>query len=174
MHVKQPCIAATVGQLTCTAEMLESMKTAGVTLFRYNLAAQLGLSEHRRRMEVFRTVQSNSSVQSIQLLLDVPFPGAKFRIGMLPERKHLVEAGTTLTFTSGLETKDINAYVPVDVQNLGLLVDIGKVVTIGDGELAFQIDEVVDKNTFIATAVTTDRGRGQTTIMWCPSLRRMH
>lgn len=155
MPISYPAIAATVGQSTCSSDMLLSMHKAGATLFRYNLAAQLGLAEHRRRMDIFRTVQATTH-GSVKLLLDVPFPGAKFRVGMLPERKHLIEAGTTLRFTTGKETDDILAYVPVDVAQLGLLVAPGKTVTIGDGELAFHVDRVMDDNTFIATAITSN------------------
>ncbi|WP_419735686.1 pyruvate kinase [Pseudomonas sp. COR18] len=155
MSISYPAIAVTVGQATCTPDMLLSMHEAGATLFRYNLAAQLGLTEHRRRMDIFRTVQG-ATHSSVKLLLDVPFPGAKFRVGMLPERKHLIETGTTLTFTTGQETNDINTFVPVDVAQLGLLVTPGATVTIGDGELAFHVDHVVDDSTFVATAITSN------------------
>jgi len=40
-------IAATIGQMTCNSEMLNQLSLAGVNLFRYNLAAQLGFAERR-------------------------------------------------------------------------------------------------------------------------------
>ncbi|WGS44615.1 pyruvate kinase [Burkholderia sp. JSH-S8] len=153
-EIRVPKIAATIGQATCGSEMLRELSQAGVRLFRYNLAAQLGLDEHGRRMKLFREVQAERG-GDIELMLDLPFPGAKFRIGMLPEPRHLIEKGTRLTFATGVETNSIERVVPVDVARLGERVEKDQVVTVGDGELALRVREVIDHDSFVAEALTT-------------------
>ncbi|WP_321958464.1 pyruvate kinase [Burkholderia cenocepacia] len=153
-EISVPGIAATIGQATCGSEMLRELGHAGVRLFRYNLAAQLGLEEHGRRMELFRQVQEERG-GDIELMLDLPLPGAKFRIGMLPESRHLIEKGTQLTFATGVETDSIERVVPVDVARLGERVEKDQVVTVGDGELALRVREVIDHSSFLAEALTT-------------------
>jgi len=147
-------IAATIGQTTCGIEMLRQLRRAGVSLFRYNLAAQLGLEEHSRRMRLFREVQAEQG-DSIELMLDVPFPGAKYRVGMLPEPRHLIERGSRLTFASGVATDSIDLFVPVDVPRLGERVTKDQIVTVGDGELALRVHQVIDSNSFVGEAITT-------------------
>ncbi|MBP0714296.1 pyruvate kinase [Burkholderia sola] len=153
-EIRVPRIAATIGQATCRSETLRELGEAGVRLFRYNMAAQLGLDEHGRRMNLFRQVQAERG-SDIELMLDLPLPGAKFRIGMLPEPRHLIEKGTQLTFATGVESDSIERMVPVDVARLGERVEKDQLVTVGDGELAFRVREVIDHSSFLAEALTT-------------------
>ncbi|MEQ1684267.1 MAG: pyruvate kinase [Burkholderiaceae bacterium] len=149
-----PRIAATIGQGTCSESMLRVLAEAGVRVFRYNLAAQIGYERNFQRMAAFRSVRASLNSE-IFLMLDLPLPGAKFRIGMLPEPRHLINAGTVLTFRSGVETSDISCGVPVQAPALGTKVVAGQTVTVGDGELSLQVIDIVDEDSFTARALTT-------------------
>jgi pyruvate kinase len=149
-----PRIAATVGQATCTEHALLQLAEAGACMFRYNLAARLGLDMHRQRMATFRRARGKAS-QEMLLMLDLPLPGAKYRVGMLPNPSHLISAGTVLKFRTGTETRDISDHVPVHATRLGTRVVPNQHVTVGDGDLALRVLEIHDDDSFSALALTT-------------------
>lgn len=147
-------IAATVGQSTCSTQSLVQLADAGACMFRYNLAARLGFDVHRQRIDAFRQARATSQ-QEMLLMLDLPLPGAKWRVGMLPEPRHLITTGTVLKFRTGTETQDILDHIPVLAPHLGTRVTLNQVVTVGDGELALRVLEIHDEDSFSALALTT-------------------
>ncbi len=145
-------IAITVGQQTCDEISLISLVKSGACLFRYNLSAQLGLEEHLRRINIFKEVKS--LYPHIKLMLDMPFPGAKVRIGMLPQPKHFVNKGDVYTFKSATESASIKDYIPVAIPMLGSLVKENQIITIGDGELKLKVIKLIDPDSFSAEMLT--------------------
>lgn len=149
-----PFIIATIGQYSCAQETLIALVDAGVSVFRLNLAAKLGFDEHHRRLKLARDVIAfKGVVPVVRVMLDIPFPGSKVRIGMLPLPKHAVTRGQKVRFKSGTVTEDFKEFVPVDVENLGLLVTPNQVITVGDGELALTVETIESDCSFIATAL---------------------
>ncbi|MDC5255886.1 pyruvate kinase [Acinetobacter baumannii] len=151
-------IIATIGQPTCEYENIIEIIKSGAHILRYNLAANLGFEEHARRIKIARKAIFDLNKKDIKILYDIPFPGKKIRLGMLPEPKHFIEKGTVLTFGMGKETDDINKFIPIDYDNIMEVIgsfDNRKVFTIGDGELAFQILEI-NKESFSAQAISSD------------------
>jgi pyruvate kinase len=130
------------------------MAEAGARVFRYNLAARLGLDKHTERLVEFRQARAKAP-HKMQLMLDLPIPGAKYRVGMLPEPAHLIVAGTVLRFHTGVETHDIGNHIPVQASHLGTMVVPDQVITVGDGELVLRVLEINDAVSFTALALTT-------------------
>ncbi|MCT8351796.1 MULTISPECIES: pyruvate kinase [Photorhabdus] len=150
----EPFIIATVGMPCCEPDGIDLLLRNGVNVLRYNIAADLGYLEHSRRIKLARgEIYKAGKAGNVAIMLDLPFPGRKIRIGMLPERKHTVKKGEIVTFKTGKESINFHDFIPVNYPNIARFVEPGKDISIGDGELALKVKQQLSDESFSAVAL---------------------
>ncbi len=144
-------IVATISKNSYTAEKIEDILTAGAHVLRYNFS-------HGTPEEVAQKIQTARDVidklglkNDVKILADLP--GAKMRLGAFPGGEHTVEKDQEFIFRSAAESQNCSDYVPVDVEHIGRHVTPQQIISLGDGEMAFCVTEVIDNDSFRAKAL---------------------
>lgn len=135
----------------CEPEGIDLLLLHGVSVLRYNIAADLGYVEHSRRIKIARnSIEKSDRAGNIAIMLDLPFPGRKIRIGMLPERIHAVKKGDLVTFKTGKESTNFHDFIPVNYPDIAQFIKPEYEFSIGDGELALKVNEQLSDDSFNA------------------------
>ncbi|MFT3684672.1 MAG: pyruvate kinase [Phycisphaerales bacterium] len=95
-------IVATIGPASDSPEMVAKLIDAGVAVFRFNFSHGT-FEDHRRRLEVVRTVASHKCC-CIAVLGDLP--GPKIRIGQVPDPGITLAAGQDFLIDPALQTSE--------------------------------------------------------------------
>jgi pyruvate kinase len=139
-------IIATISKNSFTAPKVEEIVRAGANVLRYNCAhgtpEELQEKVHVAR-EVIRALGKEGEVQ---ILADMP--GDKIRLGHFATDVHEVKPGEDYTFRFGQTTADAHEYIPIQKSGIGSLVEVGQVITFGDGDVACEITRIVDEDSF--------------------------
>ncbi len=156
MNTYDRFIIATIGQPTDNEESLTHiLRNSRVKYLRYNLGAKLGYDVHRARtLAARKLIEKLGLVEEVGIMYDLPFPASKVRIGMLPEAQHPVKAGDIIRFRSGSTNEDFHQFVPVEFPNIGKAVELGQIISIGDGELALRVATLDSHDQFSAVCLS--------------------
>ena len=125
-------IVATIGPATATAEAIEALCAAGMSVARLN-GSHNSLDWHASTIRLLRSV-----VPDVPILLDIP--GRKIRTGKLAHEP-VFRAGDTVVLTTEPD-HDGSAKVPVNYELLHEELAAGHIVLADDGTLRFTVLEV--------------------------------
>jgi len=131
-------IVATVGPASSSPEMIESLITAGVSVFRLNFSHG-SHEDHRRVFQAIRGVSSRLD-ETIGIIQDLQ--GPKLRIGDLAGGKAFtVASGETLRICTS-EVLGTREMVSTSYDRLARDLRPGDPVLIDDGRLRFEVDSI--------------------------------
>lgn len=145
-------IISTIGQTTCNYENLEGMYNSGSTIFRINLAQ--GLADEIMH-ERFNTLQKFSAKNNVDIMADLPYPGCKIRLGEFPEYQYYINEGSQFILIASEKADEWGKFIPVQLGNIQQYCHVGKIITIGDGELAFKVTRLIGKDQVEIESVTS-------------------
>jgi pyruvate kinase len=142
-RVRSTKIVATLGNVSSSPEMLNSLTAAGVNVFRLNFSHGTR-DEQGARIDAIRALEVEAGVPSC-ILADLQ--GPKFRIAEVAEGT-MIEAGGRITFD--LDTKKGNAKI-VGLPHVEIFKAMypGARLLMDDGKLVFRVVSVDTKN-FVA------------------------
>lgn len=135
-------IITSVG-LQKTEEKTQKMILAGAEVIRFNF------SRHtiKQNIELIQTVQNVADElhSATKILVDMPIN--KVRIGDFDIKTFAVRIDEELICKSAPYSPDCNLFIPINTTKLGEKVHQYQVITIGDGEIATQVIEIIDSET---------------------------
>ena len=129
-------IVATIGPVSCNAEMLISLRDAGMSVARLN-GSHATFDWHANAIRLIREV-----VPDVPVLLDMP--GRKIRTAKQGTNRQ-IRRGETIVFTSSLDAMDSEKIV-VLTQNLSERITVGDLVQIDDGNLRLTVQNIESEN----------------------------
>jgi len=135
-------IFATVGLNSLTEDKINKIILAGADVIRYNFSHRL-ISDNIEYVELGKRVIENLNSQA-KIMIDLPTN--KIRLGYFEPILFSVHENQELTVRSASYSKDCNEFIPVETEQIGTKIQINQTITIGDGEVAFQILDIVDKD----------------------------
>ena len=142
-------IVATIGPATCSPEKIAQLAEAGVSVFRLNFSH--GDPEFFRKViTAIREVEKQAG-RPLTIMQDLP--GPKIRIGLLPEGKFVLTQGDRLTLARERKEQEELPFIPFDHPTILAALTEGDVMVLADGGLRFRIDEKVENERFIMTAL---------------------
>jgi pyruvate kinase len=146
-------IVATISKNSYSAEKIEEILKAGATVLRYNFSH--GTPEEMvEKVTIAQNVIKKLNFQKkVKILADLP--GDKMRLGNFAGGQFPVEKGQKVIFKVAKESQNPKEFIPVDVENICKLIKPTQIITLADGEIAFQIKKIVNATTFTAEALNT-------------------
>lgn len=126
-----------------TEEKTQKMILAGAEVIRFNF------SRHtvKQNIELIQTVQNVADElhSATKILIDMPI--SKTRIGDFDIKTFAVRIDEEFICKSAPYSPDCNLFIPINITKLGEKVRQHQVITIGDGEIATQVIEIIDSET---------------------------
>lgn len=135
-------IIATVGLNSLTEEKINKIILAGADIIRYNFSHRL-IAEHIEYVEMGKRAIDNLNSQA-KIMIDLPTN--KIRLGNFDSIFYSVREEQELILKSATFSPDCNEFIPIETEKIGTKININQTITIGDGEVAFQILEIIDKD----------------------------
>lgn len=136
-------IIASAGIHTSQERNNTKMILAGADVMRVNF------SRHKveENIELIYLIKKiiNDLHANTRILIDMPM--FKPRLGEFEIKMFAVQEGEEFTCKSAPFSSDCNEFIPVHIPKLGEHVRLNQTVTIGDGEVALQIIEIIDVDT---------------------------
>lgn len=139
-------IIASIGYTTTSDTDVRKIILAGADVIRYNFS--------------YYTVEQNiQHILGVQKIIDdlhadtkqlIDFPINKIRLGDFDIKTFAVRENEEFIFQSGTYTPDCNQFIPVQIQKLGKITKTNQTITLGDGEVAIQITEIINSETIRA------------------------
>jgi len=142
-------IIAGIGLNSYKEENLRKIILSGADMIRYNFAYR-GLDENLKNLIQARTTIDNLN-SSTKIIVSLPIN--KVRLGEFDIKLFSVQEEQTMEFKSANYSPNCNDFIPVDVEKLGEKVEKGQTITIGDGEVAIRILEIIDADTIKVQAL---------------------
>lgn len=139
-------IIATIGLNSFQEDKLRKIILSGADVLRYNLSYHI-IDDRIESIGTARNVIENLN-SSVKILIDLPTN--KFRLGDFNERIFTVKEGEEITFRSASYSPDCREFVPIEMNRLGERSYINQMITIGDGEVAIQVTEIINTETMRA------------------------
>lgn len=144
-------IVATISKNSYPADKIKEIILAGATVLRYNFAHG-SPKELTEKIDIARQVIKDlDSEGKIKILADLP--GSKIRLGDFLPKEQKAEKGQTFLFKSASFSENPLEFVPVDFNEIGTVVKPNQIFTLGDGEIAFEVIKIIDKESFKARAL---------------------
>ena len=134
--MKRTKIVCTIGPATHTEEKLTALVKAGMNVCRLNFSHGTH-EDHAELIRLIRTV-SKKTEEPLTILQDLQ--GPKIRVGNLPEKGILLEAGKEVIFTTNEEGS--SKKIPVTYQMLHKDVRVGQTLLLDDGLLAAKVVKI--------------------------------
>jgi pyruvate kinase len=144
-------IVATISKNSYSAEKIEEILRAGATVLRYNFSHG-SPAEMKEKIDVARGVIKSLGMEG-KIIIFADLPGDKVRLGNFPSGDFPVEKGKLITFKSASHSEDPAQFIPVDYPKIGTLVEVGQIVSCGDGEIGFEVTKIADEDTFTGKAL---------------------
>ena len=129
-------IVATVGPASDSEEVLAELITAGVDVFRLNMAHG-GTEQAQGRLDRIRKVSQSLGV-TVGVLADLA--GPKMRLGEIPDNLYQCKTDTPMTFIRGTSTTEPNTFTTT-YEPLIDDVNIGDRIMLADGTVALRVSE---------------------------------
>lgn len=134
--------------------VIETMLLKGIEIFRFNLS-RFSSEAYLRDIDILRE-SALLLEKEIRIMLDIPLPGSKVRLGTIPDAGINVVDGEIIRFCSDLTAHLNPGFIPVRYTNIGSMVREGEVVIIGDGELRLKIHQIINADSFSAKALNSN------------------
>ena len=129
-------IVATIGPVSCNAEMLRDLHAAGMSVARLN-GSHATLDWHSMAIRLIR-----ATVPAVPILLDMP--GRKIRTAKQGTHRE-IKRGDAIILTSSLDAMDSDRIV-VDTEVLHSRITVGDTVQMDDGNLRLTVDRINDQD----------------------------
>lgn len=113
---------------------------AGADIIRFNFSRH----DLEKNIEIIKDTQEVIAELNSKIKTMADMPIEKIRIGDFDTKTYSVREGSEFVLRSAAYSPDCNEYIPVDTKRLGEIVKINQVITIGDGEVALQVIEILD------------------------------
>jgi pyruvate kinase len=146
-------IIATISKNSYPKEKVREVLENGARVLRYNfshgtpdeMAGRIGIAKE--------AIAELGLIGQVAILADLP--GNKMRLGMFPGGEYPVTLGQEVTFKSSADSPDPEAFIPVDFFDIGAFVEPGQIISLGDGEVAFEVTRIIDNESLTARALNT-------------------
>lgn len=135
-------LIATAGFYT-TKEKLNKMILTGADVLRYNFSRR-SIDEN---IEFLKLAQDTIAELNADTKIMVDMPINKIRIGDFNIKVFAVREGEDFICRSASYSNDCNEFIPIHTTKLGEQVRLNQIITIGDGEVALQVIEIIDSET---------------------------
>lgn len=130
-------IICTIGPASENEEVLTQMCLAGMNVARLNFSHG-SYSEHEKKIELIKKVRQKLKMP-IAILLDTK--GPEYRIRTFASEKVTIHEGATFTFVADEIVGD-ETHVSVSYKNLAKDLKPGDIVTVNNGMVKFQVQEI--------------------------------
>lgn len=136
-------IIATIGLNTFDEGKIRRIILSGANVLRFNLSLRTA-DNNIKYIHAAQQIIDELNAQ-VDIMIDLPF--SKIRLGDFAEKVIEVKENQELILKCGFQSPSIEQFVPVQTTDLGEKVKINQVVTVGDGEIALQVLDIIDKDT---------------------------
>lgn len=136
-------IVATIGVNSLTKESIKRIILAGADALRFNFSYRT-VEENVKNIEMAQEIIDELNSKT-KILVDLPIK--KQRLGSFDLKAFAVRESEEFIFKSASYSLDCNEFIPVNIQKLGEKVNPNQTITLGDGEIALQIIEIIDADT---------------------------
>ena len=134
-------IICTIGPASENEEILTQMCLAGMNVARLNFSHG-SHEEHEKKIELIKKVRQKLELP-IAIMLDTK--GPEYRIGTFENGKITVADGAAFTFTTDNVIGN-EGIVSVNYKNLNKDLKPGDIVTVNNGMVKFEVEEIVGSN----------------------------
>ncbi len=138
-------IIAGVGLNSFDEKKIHKLVLAGADVLRYNFSYNNPEKNIKYIKDARKVIDELNA--STKILVDMPTN--KIRLGDFDLKILAVRESTTLIFKSGAYSHDCHQFIPVNVEKLGKKVKLSETITIGDGEIALHVQEIIDEDTIL-------------------------
>ncbi len=135
-------IIASIGQNT-TEQKARKIILAGANVVRINFSRR-NINENIEYVKIIQGVINDLNSQT-KILIDLPIN--KARLGDFDGKTFSVREGEEFICKSASYSPDCNQFIPIQIPRLGDELVVDQTVTIGDGEIALQVIEIIDEST---------------------------
>ncbi|MFA7653915.1 MAG: pyruvate kinase [Candidatus Magasanikbacteria bacterium] len=135
-------IIATIGQHT-TEDKIRKIILTGADIVRFNLSRH-SLEENISFINLAQKIIWDLNAKT-KIMLDMPIN--KIRLGDFNIKFFAVRENEEFICKTGSYTDDCNQFIPIQTTKLGEKVHLNQMITIGDGEIAVQVTEIIDSET---------------------------
>lgn len=142
-------IVATIGINSFSEDKIRKIILSGVDIIRYNFSYRI-LDDKIQSLELLERIKIDLN-SSTKLMIDMP--SNKIRLGDFSNRIFSVSEGDEITLHSGSFSPDCHEFIPVEIVKLGEQVYFNQAITIGDGEMALEVIEIIDPETIKVRAL---------------------
>lgn len=144
-------IVATISKNSYAPKKIEEILRVGAGVLRYNFSHG-DPAIMTERFNTARAIIRNLGLENkVKLLADLP--GNKIRLGDFLVKESPVKQGDRFKFKTTSYSPDPTEFVPINFPSIGELVERKQIFTLGDGEIAFEVTEILDRHSFYARAL---------------------
>ncbi|MFA6098980.1 MAG: pyruvate kinase [Patescibacteria group bacterium] len=141
-------IVATISKNSYPAEKIEEILKAGATMLRFNFSHGTP-QDQAGHIQTARTVIAKLGLEkSVKIIADLP--GDKLRLGTFEPIHFPIKKGQLVKFVLDYNSDDPSKFIPIDADNICKYLKAGQPISVGDGDPALIITEIIDENTFTA------------------------
>lgn len=136
-------IIAGIGLNSFSEDKLRKIVLAGADILRYNfsyLSTEENIKHVRHAKEIIDELHAD-----VHIMADLPLK--KIRLGDFDTKIFAVREREEFLCKSGSYSTDCNQFIPVQTTVLGEKVRLNQIIPIGDGEVAVQVIEIIDRET---------------------------
>jgi len=139
-------IAASIGINSFAEDKVKKIILAGADILRYNFSYR-NTEENLGYVRVGKkAIESLNS--SVRLMIDLP--NDRVRLGNFSLRLFGVRENEEFIFQTATFSPDCNQFIPVQLPKIGEKVKQDQTIIIGDGEIAIQVMEIINADSFRA------------------------
>lgn len=135
-------IIASAGITTVSEDGVRRIILSGADVLRHNFS-YYGIDENLTYIDKIQHIVEELHA-STKHLIDLPLN--KIRLGDFDLKTHAVKEGEEITLRSASYTPDCREFVPIQLPKLGENVTLNQMITLGDGEVALQITEIINSD----------------------------
>ncbi len=147
-------IIATISINSYTADKIEEIILAGADILRFNFSHGTP-KEMQAKVQVAKDVINKLKLNNkVKILADLP--GAKIRLGDFPDEAY-ISVGDKILFKTAKSSPDFKKFIPVDYTNIGKAVCKKQTISVGDGEIGFEVIDIKSDDEFIARVLNDGR-----------------
>lgn len=141
-------IIATIGKHQ-TEQKTRKLILTGADILRFNFSRRTpeqNIEYVKIAKQVVTELHSDAKIM-------VDFPINKIRLGDFDAKNFSIREGEELTCKSASYSPDCNIFIPIDTGKIGEKVKENQIITVGDGEIALQVTDIIDSETIKVTAM---------------------
>ncbi len=139
-------IVATIGVNSFQEDKIRKIILSGADVIKHNLSYHI-IDDKIESINTTRGIIESLN-SSVKILIDMPTN--KFRLGDFSEKIFTVKEGEEITFRSAPHSINCREFIPVEMGRIGERSYVNQMITIGDGEVAIQVTEIINSETIKA------------------------